>query len=153
MFHDINPLTVLLEATITIVFRAEYHEMKPLIQWDLTSTEWDGLCSHNPLIEGTRGAENEEATLLAFFKEMGHDSDMLLDGAEDKTSTTEPVETALAAAIDDIRLSYKKVTMSSAMAMKVGKRMIFGRTTVKNAFLVGSCAHYRKGGRENRGPT
>ena len=57
---------------------------------------------------GTPGPYLRKAMLLAFVEEMGHDSDMLLDGAEDKTSTTEPVETALAAAIDDIRLSYKK---------------------------------------------
>ena len=91
--------------------------------------------------------------LLAFFKEMGHDSDILLDRAEDKTSTTELVKTTLAAAINNIRLSYKKATLSSAIAMKVGKRMIFRRTTVNDVFLIGSCAHYREGGRENRGPT
>ena len=64
-------------------------------------------------------------------------------GAEDKTFTTEPVETVLAAAIDDIRLSYKKkVTMSSAMAMEVGKRMLFRRTKVKDGSRARPCSLY-----------
>ena len=31
--------------------------MESLIQWDLATLEWDGLCSHNPIGAGTHGAE------------------------------------------------------------------------------------------------
>ena len=59
---------VLLEATMTFLFGAacikpNYHGMQPLLQWDLASLEWDGLCSHNPIKEGTRGAEHLTMTV------------------------------------------------------------------------------------------
>lgn len=48
--------------------------------------------------------------VLAFVEEMGHEYEALLEGAMDPTTSEDdsPVEIALAAGNDEIRLSWKK---------------------------------------------
>lgn len=53
---------------------------------------------------GTAGSYMSRSMLLAFVEEMGHDYDELLEGATEDSKETEPVETALAAANNQIKL-------------------------------------------------
>lgn len=93
-----------------VMLRRSWHNEKPTVALkDQVGKHW----------WGTPGPYMRRNMVLAFVEEIGHEYEALLEGSMDSPTSEDdaPVETALAAGNDEIRLSWKKEEESFSYAV------------------------------------